>query len=66
MALSSEVKNKMHWYYAELGGHVHVRVFMNGALCGNLAFRAEEFQVLLNDSKINFVNDEARLERVMT
>lgn len=33
----------MKWYYRVLGGHTHVRVFMNGAKCGDLCFRNEEF-----------------------
>jgi hypothetical protein len=31
------------WYYNVLAAHTHVRVFMNGALCGVLTFRNEEF-----------------------
>ncbi len=34
----------MSWYYKKQGIHVHVRVFMNGALCGQLCFRNEEFE----------------------
>lgn len=34
----------MNWYYKVLGGHTHVRVFMNGAQCGDLCFRNEEFE----------------------
>jgi len=34
----------MKWYYKILGGHTHVRVFMNGALCGTLVFRNAEFE----------------------
>lgn len=33
----------MNWYYSIRGGHTHVRVFMNGAKCGDLCFRNEEF-----------------------
>lgn len=33
----------MKWYYKILGGHTHVRVFMNGGKCGDLVFRNEEF-----------------------
>lgn len=36
----------MKWYWELLGGHVHVRVFMNGGKCGDLCFREEEFQQL--------------------
>jgi hypothetical protein len=34
----------MKWYYKVMGGHTHVRVFMNGAKCGDLCFRNEEFE----------------------
>lgn len=34
----------MKWYYKVMGGHTHVRVFMNGAKCGDLVFRNEEFK----------------------
>lgn len=34
----------MNWYYKVEGGHTHVRVFMNGAKCGDLCFRNEEFE----------------------
>lgn len=27
-----------------MGGHTHVRVFMNGAKCGDLCFRNQEFE----------------------
>lgn len=33
----------MKWYWTVAGGHTHVRVFMNGAKCGDLCFRNEEF-----------------------
>ncbi len=33
----------MNWRYKILGGHTHVRVFLNGAKCGDLCFRNEEF-----------------------
>lgn len=36
----------MNWYYTLRGTHVHVRVFMNGGLCGNLVFRKDEFEEL--------------------
>ncbi len=50
----------MKWYYKKLGGHTHVRVFMNGALCGNLTFRNEEFEALYNSDSypnIEFIPD---------
>jgi len=31
-------------YHLNQGVHVHCRVFMNGANCGNLCFRVEEFE----------------------
>lgn len=34
----------MKWYFSIQGAHVRVRVFMNGAHCGNLTFRKEEFE----------------------
>jgi len=37
----------MKWYFRLKGVHMQVRVFMNGAHCGNLTFREEEFRVLL-------------------
>ena len=36
----------MKWYWHQAGGHTHVRVFFNGAKCGDLCFRNEEFQSL--------------------
>lgn len=39
----------MRWYYVVMGGHTHVRVFMNGAKCGDLCFRNEEFRLLAGE-----------------
>lgn len=36
----------MKWIYKILGTHTHVRVYMNGALCGGLVFRNEEFRAI--------------------
>lgn len=36
----------MKWLWRELGGHTHVDIFMNGANCGRLTFRNEEFAQL--------------------
>lgn len=33
----------MNWYFSLRGGHVHVRVFFNGAKCGDLCFRVDEW-----------------------
>jgi len=40
----------MKWYWKTGGSHVHVRVFMNGALCGELCFRYEEFQQIKREA----------------
>lgn len=50
----------MIWYYKVAGGHTHVRVFMNGAKCGDLCFRNDEFGVILSHPPIKlirFVNE---------
>lgn len=46
----TERKNQtmMKWYFNIQGGHTHVRVFMNGAKCGDLCFRNEEFITIRN------------------
>lgn len=36
----------MKWYWQLQGGHVHVRVFMNGWKCGDLCFRDKEFELV--------------------
>lgn len=38
----------MKWYWYIAGGHTHVRVFMNGAKCGELCFRNDEFREVMN------------------
>lgn len=40
----------MKWYFKILGGHTHVRVFMNGGKCGDLVFRNEEFEQIKTDA----------------
>lgn len=42
----------MQWYFSVAGGHTHVRVFMNGAKCGGLCFRNEEFHLLRYGSSV--------------
>lgn len=37
----------MKWFFTIAGGHTHVRVFMNGAKCGDLCFRNEEFHTIV-------------------
>ena len=34
----------MKWYWHLAGGHVHVRVFMGGAKCGDLCFTEGDFR----------------------
>ena len=50
----------MNWYYKILGGHTHVRVFMNGGKCGDLCFRNEEFEEIMaaRPTLISFLKDE--------
>ena len=46
----------MNWYFKVMGGHTHVRVFMNGAKCGDLCFRNDEWRVVqLYLSQLDFV-----------
>lgn len=52
----------MTWYHTEEGGHTHIRVFMNGAKCGDLVFRNEEFAEIVRDAcdrnaRIRFTQD---------
>jgi hypothetical protein len=50
----------MNWYYHVGGGHTHVRVFMNGAKCGDLCFRNEEFAQVIADLsfRVSFIPEE--------
>ena len=43
----------MKWYWKILGGHVRVRVFMNGEKVGALCFRVDEFANLMGISNID-------------
>lgn len=36
----------MKWRWRREGTHTHVRVFVNGANCGTLTFRNEEFDAI--------------------
>lgn len=48
----------MKWYWKIMGGHTHVRVFMNGAKCGELCFRNDEFKQVMDSCPwITFVGD---------
>lgn len=46
----------MKWYYKKLGGHTHVRVFMNGGKCGDLCFRNEEFEQIRDAERKAFTD----------
>lgn len=38
----------MKWHYRKRGkSHIEVTVFMNGAKCGELCFRKEEFETIM-------------------
>lgn len=41
-----------------MGGHVHVRVFMNGGKCGDLCFRDYEFeQIKTQLTSVQFIEE---------
>lgn len=46
---------RIKWYYKVMGGHTHVRVFMNGAKCGDLVFRNSEFEELNPDGEMRLI-----------
>jgi hypothetical protein len=50
----------MKWYFKILAGHTPVRVFMNGAKCGDLCFRNEEFEIIREGlgTRIIFVDED--------
>lgn len=54
----------MKWYWHRSGGHTHVRVFMNGAKCGDLCFRNEEFDYIREHTTdfevVQFIEEAAR------
>lgn len=58
----------MKWYYSVQGGHTHVRVFMNGAKCGDLCFRNEEFREIQEKANpaplFEFIPDQKNLEAI--
>ncbi len=53
----------MNWHY-RVGIHTHVRVFMNGAFCGHLTFRNEEFESIMRQQELaqhlTFIENYAR------
>lgn len=49
----------MNWYFTVKGIHTHVRVFMNGAFCGILVFRNEEYKALTEIMvRVSFIADD--------
>ncbi len=54
----------MNWRYQIKGSHTHVRVFMNGALCGTLCFRTDEFISLRHtlDDTVTFILESFEYE----
>lgn len=57
----------MKWYYKIMGSHTHVRVFMNGAKCGDLCFRNEEFSELITSLKtVTFICETKPDERILS
>ena len=58
----------MNWYFKVMGGHTHVRVFMNGGKCGDLCFRNEEFEEVRREAHrtdfIVFINETPSPEPV--
>lgn len=48
----------MKWRWKQLGQHVHVNVYLNGAHCGHLIFRAVEFSVMCGDGTLDRVTLE--------
>lgn len=38
---------KMNWRYKINGSHAHIRVYVNGALAGNLVLRVDELNELM-------------------
>jgi hypothetical protein len=48
----------MKWYWKIGGGHTHVRIFLNGAKCGDLCFTNEEFYGIRHSvSGITFIDE---------
>jgi hypothetical protein len=56
--------NLMKWEWKVAGRHTHVRVFFNGANCGSLVFRNEEFYDLRHSVRdIIFVDCNPTVEK---
>ncbi len=59
----------MRWYYTILGGHVHIRVFLNGAKCGDLCFRFNEFEKIRSELShktwiVEFIEDNDQIKKL--
>lgn len=53
-------------FYEQKGGHVHMRVFINGAKMGDLVCRVEEFEkVQYHMRGFHFYNQDAPHETVV-
>lgn len=52
----------MKWYYKMSCGVTFVRVFMNGAKCGDLCFSHEEFDRIMESDlpSIEFINETSK------
>ncbi len=54
-------------YHKLLGGHVHMRFFVNGGKAGDLCMRDDEFNVFKNVAKfIQFTDESAEKPNVIT
>jgi hypothetical protein len=59
----------MRWYFTILGGRVHIRVFLNGAKCGDLCFRREEFDQIQGElchktGLVEFIPDNDQVRKL--
>ena len=51
----------MKWYFKAAGDHTHVRVIMNGAFCGALCFRNDEFELIRESCPwITFIAEQCK------
>ena len=54
----------MNWYYHTSGIHVHVRVYMHGAFCGNLCFTPDEFEEVRSNCRWIIYYNETEEKKV--
>lgn len=50
----------MTWYYQRMGNHIHVRVFLNGALNGTLVFNLDEWQDIQQHIAMTVLQPESK------